>query len=389
MRPALFRMNVRVFTVFLIVGLVMLAGASYFVVGTGQARLRSAWGEHLAQVADHAAAAVDAYVYRQVIDASVLARVPEVREEASAGSRQPFDPAAVGKVDRDWQQGGAPPASVGGLLATKTSSFLADVSKSNPIYKELLLTDCQGRLVAASGLTTDYFQADESWWKESFGDGIRGQLAVSDVRWDESAKMDALEISVPVEEPAGGGLAGVLKVLTDIRDIGAVLGGLRLGTTGDGQLLREDGSFVLVRPPVGADARFFAGGLLQEHLQVLRKGEPRPFLHFGARSEDGTPRVIGVATSQLRTSYPHLAWLVAVSQTEDELFAPLRAQATSFIIVLCLITVAVLVLALWASMTLAAPSELAETEMHLVQHPRVHRMEEEEEEEKEKPTATA
>ena len=45
------RINYRVFTVFLVVGLVMLATAAAVVVGAGQARLRASFGDHLADVA--------------------------------------------------------------------------------------------------------------------------------------------------------------------------------------------------------------------------------------------------------------------------------------------------------------------------------------------------
>jgi hypothetical protein len=379
MRPAFFRMNARVFTVFLIVGVVMLAGASYFVVGIGQARLRDASGEHLRQVADHAAAAVDTYVYHRIIDASVLARIPQVREDASAGSRQPFDREAVLKADREWQQAGAAAPSVRAVMAARTSMFLADVSKLNPIYKELLLTDRQGRIVAASDVTSNYAQAGEEWWRESFKDGVHGQLTVSDVYYDQSAKTWGIAIAVPVEEPASGALAGVLKAVADINEVGAVLAGVRLGDTGDASLLREDGSFVLSLRPVAPNARFFATDLLRERLGMAKQGQPQTPLYFGASTTDGTPRLVGVAFSQLKASYPRLTWVVAVSQAESELFAPVHAQGTSLLIVLGLTAIVVLLLALWFSMRLAAPPEVMEMDMHLVQHPRVHRMEEDEE----------
>ena len=159
MRPASIRLNVRVFSVFLIVGLVTLAAASYFVIGVGQARLRNAWGEHLRQVADQTAAAVDTYVFRLVIDASVLAHGPSVRDAAAEGSRRPFDRAGAVAIDREWQR--TVPSDVVKEVATnRTSTFFAEVTQQNPIYRELLLTDRQGRLVAASGQASGYLYAD-------------------------------------------------------------------------------------------------------------------------------------------------------------------------------------------------------------------------------------
>jgi type VI protein secretion system component VasK len=103
---------------------------------------------------------------------------------------------------------------------------------------------------------------------------------------------------------------------------------------------------------------------------------PQTPLHFGASTANGTPRLVGVAMSQLRASFPHLAWVVAVSQGEGELFAPVRAQVMPLIIILGLMVIAVLLFALWYSVRLAALPEQEEMDMHLVRHPRVHRIEE-------------
>ncbi|MFB3854705.1 MAG: cache domain-containing protein [Vicinamibacterales bacterium] len=372
MRPTL-RFNARVFTAFLIVGLAMLAAASYLVVGIGQARQRSASGEHLRQVADQAVAAVDAHVYRRIIDASVLARAAEVREAASAGSRSPFNREAALAIEREWQRAGTAPEAVRAVFAAPASSFLADVVRINTTYKEVIVTDLYGRLVAASGLPSDYLQSDEPWWVESFGDGVHGALTVGDVTYDESSKTWGIEISVPVEDPAGGRLAGILKAVADIRELGAVLGGVRMGATGEADLLREDGTFVYSLRPVDRGATFYAGDLLRERMSMAAREGISP-LHFAALAPDGTRRVVGVAVSQLKASYPKLSWVVAVSQAEEELFGPVRAQGASLVIVLALTAVAVLLLALWFSSELARPPEPAEMDMHLVEHPPVHRI---------------
>jgi hypothetical protein len=382
MRPAAVRLNVRVFSVFLIVGLAMLAAASYFVIGVGQARLRNAWGEHLHHVADQTAAAVDTYVFRLVIDASVLSHVPQVREAAAVASRRPFDRAAALATDREWPR--AAQAAVKEVAGSPASAFFADVIAQNRIYTELLLTDRQGRLVASSGQTPGYLHADAGWWKEASGDGARGRLVVSDVRYDARAGRYSRVVSAPVEAPGEGQIAGVLQAVVDAREIGAVLGGVRMGTTGDAALVREDGSFVFALGSVAPTARFFATDLLRERLAVAVQGQPQTPLHFGASTADGTARLVGIAMSQLKASFPHMTWYVAVSQSEEELFAPVRAQATSLIIVLGLTVIAVLAFALWYSMRLAAPPEAEEVDMHLTRHARVHRIAEPEDEEEER-----
>ncbi len=379
MRPASLRLNVRVFSVFLVVGLLMLVAASYFVIGIGQAGLRNAGGTHLRQIADQTAAAVDTYVFRLVIDTSVLSHVPEVREAASAGSHRPFDRVIAAATDRDWRRAGATVPEKKEVVDSKVSAFLADTTRQNPIYRELVLTDRYGRVAAASGSTDGYLFDNAPWWKEAFGDGSQGRLAVSDVRLDPRTRTYMMGIAAPVDDQTGGQLSGILRIVVDVRDIGAVLGGVRIGATGDAVLLHRDGSVVFALGSANPNARFFATDLLRERLAPAGQEQLPAMLQFGAVGPNGGARLVGVALSQLKASFPHLDWVVAVSQSEDELFGPVRALGTSLIIVIGLTVLAVLLFALWYSMSLAAPPEPEEMDMHLVRHPRVHRIAEPEE----------
>lgn len=368
------RVNLRVLTVFLLVSVPALALAAFVALGTGQAQLRESYGIHLSELAENTAAAIDTYVFRRIVDASILARVADVREAAAAASRGSYEQTRALELDREWQRTQAVPQALSGLLGTPVSTFLADVVKQDPIYREILLTDVHGRLVAASNVTSDYLQSDEAWWKDAFGDGTRGRVNVGDVQWDESARVFALELALPVAEPSSDRLVGVLKVIADIREMGAVIGSVKAGSTGEAVLIHEDGSVVFSRRRLDPNARFFAADLLRERYRALRQGDPEYQIYFSARAPDGQDRLVAVAPSQLSASYPNLAWLVAVSQAEAELFAPIRAQVWSLVAVLALTFVAVLGLALSFSVRLAAPPP--ESDIHLVQHGAISRSEE-------------
>src|SRR4029450_8418625 len=95
------RINYRVFTVLVLVAVPLLAAGALVVLGIGQARTRDTYGTHLEQIAERTAAAVDTFVLRRIIDVSLLARVPEVREAAGARGRAP--PPRVGG-DTDSEQ---------------------------------------------------------------------------------------------------------------------------------------------------------------------------------------------------------------------------------------------------------------------------------------------
>jgi anti-sigma-K factor RskA len=65
--------------------------------------------------------------------------------------------------------------------------------------------------------------------------------------------------------------------------------------------------------------------------------------------------------------------MVAVTQAEDDLFAPARAQMWRLLAVFGLIAVFVLAIAIWFSLRLAAPP--VGTDTHITEHPEVPRIE--------------
>jgi Cache domain len=375
MPPRFDSINRRVLTVLLIVALPILALGAGYVVWGGQARVREAESVQLAQVAEYIATSADAYVFRRIVDVAVIGRVMEIRRAAAEASRQPVDKKQIEAFDAEWQQNRRLPPALSGLLSTPASRFVSDVTKQDPLYREILVADRHGRLVAASQLTTDYYQADEGWWSQALDDGRRGRIFVSDVRFDESAGVYAFEIAVPIAAPDGDELVGVMKIVASSEEMLSGIGGLQLGSTGQAMLIREDGSIVYSRQPREAGARFFAADTLRERLAAT-KDDPGARIYFVERARDGRDRVVAVARSQLHRSFPNLSWLVAVSMDESELLEPFRPMVWSLMLVIGLTTIGVLAVALWVSVRLARPAIDPALDLHLVEHAKPPRIDE-------------
>jgi hypothetical protein len=370
-------LNTRVIAIVLLVALPVLIVGAAIVISIGESRLRDAENARLAQIAEYTAGAVDAHVFRQILDAALLARVPEIRRAAVEGSARPYDADRVGEIDRQWQANPAATAAGSGVLATPASEFLADLVANDSVFREVLITDRHGRLVAASNATSDYFQADEDWWVASF-DGGRGRVSVTDVRRDASAGVYALEVAVPVQVKAGGDLAGIIKIVADSREVLTGVAGLELGATSEALLVRPNGSIVFRRRPHGEGDRFFAAELLRQRLEDrANRQEAAGPITFEARTDEGVDRFVAVAPSQLGQSYPELSWLVAISVDRAELLAPFRSLVAYLLLVLALTGIAVLAIALWFSLRLAAPAIDPAYDMQLVEHPRIQRIEQE------------
>jgi hypothetical protein len=148
-----------------------------------------------------------------------------------------------------------------------------------------------------------------------------------------------------------------------------------IGSDGEAMLVRRNGTIVFSRQAVQPSARFFGADRLKERLDAAESSGPSR-LFFTADRADGASQLIGVATSQLSSTYPHLPWVVVAWQPESELLAPVQSLYRSLLLVLALTAICVIGLAFWFSLRLSKPP--MGIDMALVPHAPIHRVAEEE-----------
>jgi len=78
---------------------------------------------------------------------------------------------------------------------------------------ELLLTDVYGGLVASSGKTTDYYQADEAWWQRAVAQ--KGNVYVGEAEYDTSSGLFSIPLAFALRDTRQR-IIGVFKVVVDI-----------------------------------------------------------------------------------------------------------------------------------------------------------------------------
>ena len=125
MRPASLRLNVRVFSVFLVVGLLMLVAASYFVIGVGQAGLRNAGASTCGRSRTRRPRRSTPTCSASSSTPRSCRTCPRCARPAAAGSQRPFDRAKASATDRDWQRAGAAVPEKQEVTGSKVSAFLA------------------------------------------------------------------------------------------------------------------------------------------------------------------------------------------------------------------------------------------------------------------------
>lgn len=352
MRAHFPRINSTVLAVFLLVSLPVLVGGVLLVLLAGQATIRDTYGLHLAHVAQQTASSVDAYVYRKVLDVSMLGRIPDIRRAVQA----------------------PPSADATQLAANSASRYLADLVAHDQVYREVIVTNRAGQLVASSRPAEPRDLSGDDWWTATVDDGVTGRVFVTQLRWDSNARVSLMEVSAPVPEEGSDRLTGIVRVVFDARELLAPVAGLNMGATGLATLVRPNGSVVFSRVSDDPSARFFATRELTDGLSrgTSAEGVREDWLHFSARGVNDEPYAVGIAQSQLSRSFPNIDWLVAISQAESEFIGPVRTTAWYLLLVVALTAILVLVLALYFSMRLHAPA--IDIDMGLVDHPKLSRM---------------
>lgn len=107
------------------------------------------------------------------------------------------------------------------VLRNPGSQSLLRYMKQQPEVAEVLVTDAHGRVVAATGKTTDFDQADEDWWREGSVLGEGGRW--TDIfRFDTSSKVFSQDIVLPIHD--NGVFAGVVKMSMDVSSLFPRLG---------------------------------------------------------------------------------------------------------------------------------------------------------------------
>ena len=105
------------------------------------------------------------------------------------------------------------------VLQNSAAGFLRDqVAGSGAANTEIFVTDAQGLNVAASDITSDYWQGDEAKHSETYGQGP-GSIHISEVEFDDSTQRFQAQVSFTLVDPATGQSIGAVTVGVDAESL--------------------------------------------------------------------------------------------------------------------------------------------------------------------------
>lgn len=101
---------------------------------------------------------------------------------------------------------------INGVLNSPLAGFLREhVEKSDGRITEVFVMDSRGLNVAASAVTSDYWQGDEAKFQKTFELGA-GSVFVDDIELDESTQTYQGQASFAITDPSSGVVIGAITI---------------------------------------------------------------------------------------------------------------------------------------------------------------------------------
>ena len=128
----------------------------------------------------------------------------------------------INQRDQAWRQGKSTDSIIKPYLTNAAAQSLVKFQQANPSFTEIFVADARGLNVSVTDKTSDYYQADEAWWQQSFNNG-QGKAFHGNIMYDTSSQSEAFPLYQPVFDPASHKAIGVLKADLDINAVKAGL----------------------------------------------------------------------------------------------------------------------------------------------------------------------
>lgn len=263
-----------------------------------------------------------------------IALIEQVKEgAATANTRYSGGQAAIEAqllaIDEQWVTAADDSQLVQSIVAPQSNRLtlqLLDCMESFPDHVEIFLTDRYGGLLAATGRTSDYYQADEGWWQVAYNDG-RGAFYIGQPEYDESAGYTALNMAAPIISESGE-VIGIARTTFRVDAIYQAVGRVQFGETGHVTVIDSAGLVVADTYPEHVGAQVPPSWYTPEVLQVAS--------HWGELvDEEDVPVLVGhaaIAGVEIEyedevTAIQSLGWVLFATQSQAEAYASV-ASAT-------------------------------------------------------------
>ncbi len=319
----------------------------------------AATGSHLSNMAETAFSSVNGYLQNQIIAVAGLTEVDVLRGAVAKGN---LDLAgnlfevrkSIPRMEAAWRSGDRGAPIVKAVMENPGSNFLRRYIAVNQYYRDIVVTDFLGRLVAATSKSPAYYWAHEAWWKETYGDGFRGSVYIGDARYDDQAKSYMMDVAQPFIEPEGG-VVGIIRVSMNLQGIDSLIGSIEVGPGATLALIHARGD--VISAPGYSSLR---QSVYPSTLDILNARD-KSKSYFLSTNPPGS--VFGLTQRSFPQLYPHLNWIVVGSERVAGVLHPVQRLRTYIMALVAGVFVAAMIAALMLSRVESRP--VIEEDPHL------------------------
>jgi signal transduction histidine kinase len=230
--------------------------AAVVTIAIGGARLRiEATGQSLRAAAASAAAALATTLVGDIDKLHVALEHEPVVVDWLSKEPNHLSVEQRGELDRQWPTLPTDSGPVAEVLHNPIANQLRLLQEDDKHIAEIMVTDRDGQLVAATGRTSSFYQADKDWWKQCTS-GSAGKIVIPPIGFDSGIGVWSVNLCFPIHPPHGGKIIGTARAVLDISrwimDLEKVIGGMPAQI----MLMKPDGTVIyLVDNPRGPVVR--------------------------------------------------------------------------------------------------------------------------------------
>jgi methyl-accepting chemotaxis protein len=289
---------------------------------------------------------------------SVLAITPQITALVADGNQAhaDYDPVKISQLDQAWKDNSEVITPlIDTILKNDTSNFLRSFTQQHPEQVEVFVTDQKGLNLAMTDQTSDYLQGDEGWWMSTFD---QKQVFINQVEYDDSSKMYAVNIGVPIFDKKGKVVIGVLRGTLDISQAFQFLKDIRIGKNGYVILVNRDG-YILSSPQPDLLMKPLPKALNQI-FQEKKSTWQTNLADLGGRSAIIAYVPLGGQMGE------KLGWGLFLVQDADEITKSVTQGLSSSLIIFLLVFILCIAFAYWAVHFISSPIQAVSSALTLL-----------------------
>ncbi len=320
----------------------LMATVGYVAVNTGQKQLQETVGRFSALLTAQTLDRVDKNFYERIADCQEYSGDSALRQAVFESNRK-FEKLDniriyINRVDKDWVDG-KNTAAIQSVLNNEISEKLKKHLQfyrekyGCAVFPEIYLTNRHGVVIASTGRTSDYLQADEQWYQKAVA--VK-KFWVGEIEYDESSESFASDIAVKIYDDYGN-FAGIFKAILDIEELKGIAREAKTAAkykTAEVKLATKNGKNICstdncgFMEDVSGESWFRFCKEHKEHvLFTVEKGKLFSHAHSGGYKD-----------------FKGLGWVLGVSYETEEIFAPI-AKFKSGVLAVLAVTAAFAVMA--------------------------------------------